>query len=109
MMSAHIKTDSAFHAFEASDLPWKNMIAYIGPGFSDVNRRLPSLLHQRSVMFMISAASSFDKLPTARERAAAYNQIYLKGADILESDYPTEVAEALQKSQSLRMLRAELR
>ncbi|MFN4312909.1 MAG: glycerophosphodiester phosphodiesterase family protein [Chitinophagaceae bacterium] len=102
MMSAHIKTDSAFVAFEASGLPWKNMIAYIGPGFSDINRRLPSLLHQRSVMFMISAAPSVDKWPTKEKRAAGYNEIFLRGADILESDFPIEVAEAVRPSYRLR-------
>jgi glycerophosphoryl diester phosphodiesterase len=55
------------------------------------------LLHARGVRCMISAAPVYDKLPTVQERASAYRKIIAGGADVLESDYPVEVGEALKK------------
>ena len=55
------------------------------------------LVHNRGVMCMISAAPVYDKLATAQERATAYRDIFKQGADILESDLPVEVAEAVHR------------
>ena len=54
-------------------------------------------LHDKGVMCMISAAPVYDKLPTVEERAEAYRDIFKQGADILESDLPVEVAEAVHR------------
>jgi glycerophosphoryl diester phosphodiesterase len=45
---------------------------------------------------MISAAPSYDKLKDPAERAAHYRETFTMGADILESDLPIEVAEAIK-------------
>lgn len=98
MMSAHIKTEKAFHEYEASGVPWVNMIAYIGSENKAENQQMFQLLHQRGVMCMLSAAPRYDKLESPGERAAAYQEIFKEGADILESDLPVEVAEAIKDS-----------
>ncbi|MBO9657189.1 MAG: glycerophosphodiester phosphodiesterase family protein [Chitinophagaceae bacterium] len=97
MMSAFVKTEEAFKTYEAAGIPWKNMIAYIGSENKPENKIMFDLLHSRGVMCMISAAPVYDKLATKEERAAAYRDIFAKGADILESDYPVEVGEAMQR------------
>ncbi len=74
------------------------MIAYIGPTIRPENKELYQLLNARGIMCMISAASTYDKLPSQAERAAAYRAIIQDGASILESDRPIEAAEAVRIS-----------
>jgi glycerophosphoryl diester phosphodiesterase len=95
MMSAFVKTEQALKEYEAAGMPWKNMIAYIGSENTSSNKTMFDLLHARGVMCMISAAPVYDKLSSPQERAASYREIFVQGADILESDYPIEVAEAI--------------
>lgn len=97
MMSAFVKTEDALKEYEAAGVPWKNMIAYIGPENKPENKKMFDLLHERGVMCMISTAPIYDKLPTVEERAKAYQETFQQGADILESDLPVEVAEAIQE------------
>ncbi|PZR28331.1 MAG: glycerophosphodiester phosphodiesterase [Citrobacter freundii] len=96
MMSAFVKTEAAMKEYEAAGIPWSNMIAYIGSENKPENNKMFELLHAKAVMCMISAAPVYDKLPTKQERAAAYRDIFKHGADILESDLPVEVAEAMR-------------
>lgn len=96
MMSAFVLTKQAFDEYEKAGVPWNNMIAYIGPTNKPENKELYDLLHAKGVMCMISAAPSYDKLKTPEERAENYRETFKQGADILESDLPIEVAEAIK-------------
>jgi glycerophosphoryl diester phosphodiesterase len=96
MFSAHILTKKALLAYEAEQIPWQNMIAYIGPRHTPENKELMDLLQAKGVMCMISSASSYDKLKTEVERAENYRQIFNEGADIVETDFPIQVAKAIQ-------------
>jgi len=96
IFSVHILSRKAFDAYEAAGIPWKNMIAYIGPKFTPENKELLKLLHSKGVMCMISAAPTTDKLADKNERAGGYRAIFSEGADILESDLPIEVAAAIK-------------
>lgn len=96
MLSVHIKTKKAYDEYVNANIKWENIIAYIGPEFTDENRQLMKLLQAKGVMVMISSAPTYDKLPTAAERAKAYIDIFKEGADILESDLPVEVANAIK-------------
>ncbi len=99
MLSAHIRSVEQFEAYRDAGIPFNRMIAYIGPEVKSENQALYRLLHAEGVMCMISAASSYDKLPTPAERAQAYRAIMADGATILESDFPIEVARALDEDQ----------
>lgn len=96
MMSAFVKTKEAFASYEAAGVPWKNMIAYIGPLNKPENKELYDLLHAKGVMCMISSAPTYDKLENPEERAKHFRDTFNQGADILESDLPIEVAEAIK-------------
>ncbi|MDN3586341.1 glycerophosphodiester phosphodiesterase family protein [Pedobacter aquatilis] len=96
MFSAFVKTKAAFDEYEAAGIPWKNMIAYIGSVNKPENAELFKMLHSKGVMCMISAAPSFDKLADKKDRAEQYRTTFLQGADVLESDLPVEVGEAIQ-------------
>lgn len=70
-------------------------MAYIGSENKPENQVLFTLLHQQGVMCMIAAAPKYDQLKTVEERASAYRESFMLGADILESDLPVEVARAI--------------
>ncbi len=96
MLSAHIKTPAVFEAYRAAGIPFNRMIAYIGPDVKPENQEMYQLLHAQGVMCMISAAPTYDKLPSAGERAEAYRAVFADGASILESDLPIEVGKAVE-------------
>ncbi len=102
MMSAFVRSDSALRSYEEAGIPWRNCIAYIGPEFTPVNESILQQLHQRSVSCMISAAPIYDKIPVAADRWKAWQMIFKKGADILESDYPVQLAEAVKATERIR-------
>jgi len=95
MFSAHILTTEMFDRYDKAGIPWSQVMAYIGPNVKPENQKMYALLHSKGVKCMISAASTYDKLPTTNERAEAYRKIALDGADVIETDLPIEVSAAL--------------
>jgi len=98
MFSAHILTPEMFDRYDKAGIPWTQVMAYIGPNIKPENQTMYALLHAKGVKCMISAASTYDKLPIRSERAEAYRKISLDGADVIESDLPIEVSEALVRA-----------
>lgn len=96
MFSAFVKTKSAMEEYEKAGVPWSQMIAYIGSVDKKENQEMFGLLHARGVMCMISTAPVYDKLQNPAARKKAYQEIESSGADIIESDLPLEVQEAVQ-------------
>lgn len=96
MFSAFIRTPEELQAYEAAGIPWKNIMAYIGPNNSPEAQKMVELLHAKGVKCMISAAPTYDKLEAPAARAAAYRQIIENGTDVIESDLPIEVAAAIR-------------
>jgi glycerophosphoryl diester phosphodiesterase len=72
------------------------MIAYVGPSITPDNSEIVELLHKKKVRCMISVAPTHDKLKTPAERKNEYLGEIRKKPDIIESDIPTEIWEALQ-------------
>ncbi len=95
MLSAFIRNGKEYEDIAASGVPWKNMIAYVGPSITEDNREIVKLLHKKKVRCMISVAPTHDKLKTAAERKKAYQEEIRKKPDIIESDIPTEIWNAL--------------
>lgn len=98
MFSAFVKTKEALVSYEKAGIPWQNvLIAYVGSESTKENKALYDLLHQRGVMVMVSAAPVYDKMEHREKRAEAYRKILEDGADIIETDRPAEVAEAIKE------------
>ncbi len=95
MFSAHILTKEAFDEYEKSGVPWYNIMAYIGPRLTPQNKELMDLLHARGVMCMIGTGPSYDKIKDVEERKRGYREIIQAGANVIESDLPIDVAEAI--------------
>lgn len=97
MFSAFVKTKEALQSYEANGIPWENvLIAYVGSESTSENKELYDMLHDRGVMVMVSAAPTYDKLESPKERGKAYRKILKDGADVIESDRPIEVASAIK-------------
>ena len=94
--SAHVRTKEAFEAYNKAGFPWKQSIVYVGPRINPEVNELMDMIHSRGATCMISAAPSFDRLPDADERRQAYMDVFIGGADILESDLPIEVGEVVK-------------
>ncbi|MDR2385261.1 MAG: glycerophosphodiester phosphodiesterase family protein [Tannerella sp.] len=95
MMSVFARNDREYEDIAISGVPWKYMIAYVGPAIDDSNRHIVEKLHGKGVRCMISFAPTHDKLETAKERQEAYREEIKKAPDIIESDLPTEVWKAI--------------
>lgn len=91
----HIKNKQALQTFINSGLPFNRMIVYIGPEIKAENQAMYEYLNAKGVLCMISAAPTYDKLPTKEERLKWYKAVFQDGASVLETDLPMEASEAL--------------
>jgi glycerophosphoryl diester phosphodiesterase len=96
VFEAFVKTEKAMQEYEAAGIPWTHIMAYVGPDNKPELKPLYAQLNKRGVMCMISTAPTYDKLPGAEERAAAYKAIISNGASLIEADRSIEAAEAIQ-------------
>lgn len=97
MMSVFARTDKEYEDIAISGVPWANMIAYVGHTISEKNQHIVEKLRSHGVRCMISTAPTHDKLKSAAERAILYKEEIAKQPDIIESDIPSEVWQALKK------------
>ena len=95
MMSVFARNAAEYNDIASAGVPWTSMIAYVGPTINDNNRHIVELLHQHGVRCMVSYAPTHDRLKTREERHAAYREELKTSPDIIESDIPTEIHEAL--------------
>jgi glycerophosphoryl diester phosphodiesterase len=95
MMSVFARNDREYEDIALSGVPWKYMIAYIGPTIDDSNRHIVEKLHANGVRCMVSFAPTHDRLKTVSARRKAYEEEIEKSPDIIESDLPTEVWMAI--------------
>ena len=97
LMAAVVFNMQDFQSYVDQGIPWSNVaIAYVGAQDKPENQPLYEALHRQGVMVMVATSPSYDKLTSAEERAARYRAIVQHGADIIESDWPVEVATALR-------------
>ncbi len=56
MLSVFARNDKEFHDISVAGVPWKNMIAYVGPTINDSNREIIGQLQSHGVRCMVSFA-----------------------------------------------------
>lgn len=100
MFSARIRNEKEYEDMAAAGVPWRNMIAYVGPTIDEQNAELVEKLHAHGVRCMISVAPTHDRLDSAEERAVKYREEILRGADIIETDLPHELWEVMQQTKN---------
>lgn len=96
VFEAFVKTQQALEEYEALQIPWTHIMAYVGPDDKPGLKPLYENLNKRGVMCMISTAPTYDKLPGAADRANAYRAIIENGASLIEADRSIEAADAIQ-------------
>jgi glycerophosphoryl diester phosphodiesterase len=96
MFAMFINSSAKLSEVENAGIPLHQVLAYIGSEDKPENKELYESLHQKGIMCMIAAAPKYDKLERLEERKFAYQQIIKNGVDIIESDLPIEVAEAIK-------------
>ncbi|MDR2954853.1 MAG: glycerophosphodiester phosphodiesterase family protein [Prevotella sp.] len=96
MFSAFARNDKEYEDLSISGVPWKNMIAYVGPTIDEKNIHIVKKLHSNGVRCMVSYAPTHDRKKTAEERKEAYREELKRKPDIIESDIPTEVWEVIK-------------
>lgn len=100
MLSAFIRDSKEYEDMASSGVPWKNMIAYIGPTIDERNRDIVRLLHSHGVKCMISVAPTHDKLLTPLERKEGFLKEISLMPDIIESDNPVEVWNVIKENKA---------
>jgi glycerophosphoryl diester phosphodiesterase len=95
MLSAFARNDREYEDMAISGVPWKTMIAYVGPTINETNKHIVEKLRAKRVRCMVSYAPTLDKLESAEERQEAYKKEIKTNPDIIESDLPVEIWKAL--------------
>ncbi|WP_268035829.1 glycerophosphodiester phosphodiesterase family protein [Algoriphagus sp. PAP.12] len=96
MFSAFIRNMEELESYEKARIPFNQLMAYVGPLSKPENKELYQALNGRGAKAMVSAAPSYDKETNMDQRAVDYIQVFADGAEVLESDYPIAVSEALR-------------
>lgn len=89
-------------AIDESNLPWQNLVAFVGhqPPY---NRDLIHAIHERGAMCMAGTSRNLDlELATAIQSTnrltESYRNLLDLGIDIIETDLPNQVHDALQSN-----------
>jgi len=93
MLSVFARNEKEYEDISISGVPWRNMIAYVGPSIDDKNIGIVKKLRSNGVRCMVSLAPTHDKIKSEEERASKYKMEIEKKPDIIESDIPLEVWE----------------
>ncbi len=100
MFEAFIKNKEQLQAYEATGIPWENIIAYVGQPRS---KELYNELHAKGVMVMVYTGPVYDKIKDTSLRMKTYKDIIESGADILLSDKVVDAAKALESLKSSKI------
>ena len=91
MLSVFIRNTKEYEDIVISGVPWRNMIAYVGPAINESNAEIVKKLRANGVRCMVSYATTYDKVKTREERESAYRYGLKAMPDIIESDLPLEI------------------
>ena len=88
MFSCWCKNREEFDNYEKAGIPWKQVMAYVGPKMKPEQQPLYDALHRNGVMCMISVAPTHDRAKTETEKTAGYRSEISTRPDVIETDYP---------------------
>ncbi len=75
-------------AYDSAGVPWRQVMAYVGPRMKTEDGELHRALHSRGVMCMISVAPTHDTAATDAERSTGYVSEIATAPDVIETDFP---------------------
>ncbi len=88
MFSCWCKSNKEFDNYVAKNIPWGQVMAYVGTKMLDKEQSLYDRLHAEGVMCMIATSPTHDKLKSDEEKIEKYTMEVATGCDVLETDYP---------------------
>jgi glycerophosphoryl diester phosphodiesterase len=106
MMEVMIPNAAKAAEFEQTGVPWRNVVAFVGHT-PPQDAALFGLLHQKGASCILGTSRNLDRNYTAKPEAGIktlekdYRALLQQGADILETDIPTNLGPLLYGSASV--------
>ncbi|WP_168567086.1 glycerophosphodiester phosphodiesterase family protein [Crateriforma spongiae] len=100
MMEVMIPSHEKLKAFDASGVPWENVIAFLGHQ-PPTDPSLYEAVHQKGTLAMVGTSRNLDRQFFTRAVAddeslrRDYRQLLRRGADMIETDLPREIGPLL--------------
>lgn len=105
MFCVEISSMEHFKNYDASPIPWDQIMAYIRFTVDPEQEELYEMLHQKGVSIMTAIAPTADLVSGKGDRRAAYLRELLAMPDIIETDYPSEFVDLPRSRKELTLLR----
>ena len=102
MMEAMITDSKKFSDFDASGIPWENIIAFLGHS-APIDEKLFSAVHDKGSRCMVGTSRNFDRNFASRLAIDSpglrkdYDDLLGRGVDVIETDIPRELAGLLSE------------
>ena len=100
MMEVMIPDLEKFYQFEATGIPWSNIIAFVGHT-PPTDKDLLQMIHAKGTCCMVGTSRNLDRQFIARNASDTgateqrYRDLLQFGADVIETDLPAEVGKLL--------------
>jgi glycerophosphoryl diester phosphodiesterase len=82
-----------YREFDALEVPWKRIVAYVGNTMDPAKQELYNLIHSHGVMCQIAIAPAADKVEPYDAKFEAYQKEIDRNPDIIETDYPSNFVD----------------
>lgn len=104
MFCVEISTPEHFEAYDASPIPWENIIAASRMAINPEMQEIYEKLHEKGVMIIISVTGADDKIKRKSDRRTAYLRTLMSEPDLIETDYPSEWVDLPVNRKEIRSL-----
>ena len=100
MMEVMIPNREKFHEFDETDIPWSNIIAFVGHT-PPTDKGLLKMIHAKGTCCMVGTSRNLDREFIANRASGNgsieqhYRALLRQGIDIIETDIPREVGKLL--------------
>lgn len=100
MMQVFINTPQKVDEFDKIGVPWENVVVFVGHQMPD-NLAVFEKIHQKGARCIVGTSRNIDRefieqrIENQQMWTNQYNDLYNKGVDILETDIPVPVSEAV--------------
>lgn len=104
MIQVFIPDDEAFHRFDATDIPWQNVIPFV-THYEPEDENIFRLINQKGAITMIGTSRTLDREYTSgqisrEELTQGYHEWYRSGANMIEADLGIELGKAAKQLRS---------
>lgn len=105
MMEVFIPDEQSLRKFDASGVPWKNVVAFVSH-FPPKDPHIFQLIHEKGASCIMGSSRTLDKDYLAEKISktqldSGYQQLIRNGADLIEADLGSEAGDGIQPLQKL--------